>query len=247
MPSYRITIAYDGTDFVGWQRQASGTSIQGLIEDALFPFEDRPVTVTGAGRTDAGAHAQGQVAAFALERGSDPATLVRAINARLPAAVRVLDAVESPQTFHPRFDAASKTYRYTIWTGAVVSPFTHRYVWHYPGPLDLDAMNTAAAVLVGEHDYASFEATGGDVESTVRVMHESVVAGERNESVIYTVSGNGFLRHMVRAVVGTLVEIGRKRRPLEWMREVLDARDRSQAGPTAPSSGLCLMRVTYRR
>src|SRR2546425_10005369 len=133
MPSYRINLAYDGTDFVGWQRQASGTSIQGLLEDALRALDERDVTVTGAGRTDAGVHALGQVAAFTLARELAPDAVVRALNARLPDAVRVLAADAVAPSFHPRFDARAKTYRYRIWNGGVLSPFERRYAWHLIG------------------------------------------------------------------------------------------------------------------
>lgn len=260
MPTFKLTVAYDGTDFVGWQRQAAGASIQGLLEEALFPLEERAVTVIGAGRTDAGVHALGQVAACSLERPINPSTLMRALNARLPPAVRVIDAVEAAATFHPRFDAVAKTYRYCICTAAVVSPFEHRYVWHLPGALDVGAMEAAARVLVGEHDFACFRTVGAEVESSVRVLYESTVTRETNatllpgamsfvcpgsEYVAYTAIGTGFLRHMVRAVVGSLVEIGKGRRPVEWMRDVVEGRDRANAGPTAPPQGLCLMRVSY--
>jgi len=260
MPTFKLTVAYDGTDFVGWQRQAAGASIQGLLEGALFPLEERAITVIGAGRTDAGVHALGQVAACSLDRPINPATLVRALNARLPPAVRVIDAVEAVTTFQPRFDAVAKTYRYCICTAAVVSPFEHRYVWHLPGALDVGAMDEAARVLVGEHDFACFRTAGAEVESNVRVLFESTVARETNapllpgatsfvwpgsEYVAYTATGTGFLRHMVRAVVGSLVEIGKGRRPVEWMRDVMERRDRANAGPTAPPQGLCLMRVSY--
>jgi len=244
MPTFKITVAYDGTDYVGWQRQASGISIQGLLEDALFPFEARTIAVAGAGRTDAGVHAMGQVACFALERDIDRSTLVRAMNARLPAAVRVLAAEPVASTFHPRFDATAKTYCYRICTAEVVSPFEHRYVWHLPGPLDVAAMRDAAHTLCGEHDFESFRTAGGDADSSVRVLYESIVR-DADGGVTYTVRGSGFLRHMVRGIVGTLVDIGKRRQPADWMRAVLAARDRRAAGATAPPQGLCLMRVSY--
>ncbi|MGE5246443.1 MAG: tRNA pseudouridine(38-40) synthase TruA [Betaproteobacteria bacterium] len=264
MPSFRLTVAYDGTDFVGWQRQAAGVSIQGLLEDALAPLEDRRVAVTGAGRTDAGVHAEGQVAAVSLERWIDPATLVRAVNARLPPTVRVLDAIAVPENFHPRFDALAKTYRYRLFTGPVLSPFAVRYVWHAPGPLDVEAMSAAASSLAGEHDFSAFRSAGTDVERAIRVVYQSIVAGGsqsriapglepaidavgRGEYVTYTVRGSGFVRHMVRTVVGSLVEIGRGRRPPGWLVEVLESRDRAAAGPTAPPQGLALVRVDYPR
>ena len=280
MTTFKITIAYDGTDFVGWQRQASGTSIQGLLEEALRALDERDVTVTGAGRTDAGVHALGQVAAFTLARALPAEVVVRALNARLPEAVRVLAADEVSPSFHPRFDARAKTYRYRIWNGDVLSPFERRYAWHLPGALNVDAMRQAARVLEGERDFAAFQAAGSETQTTVREVIASRVATnittERTETngkhgetksfpvssvdqdsfralrgcaagtlIVYEVTGSGFLRHMVRTIVGTLVEIGRGRQPVEWMTHVLESRDRAEAGPTAPALGLFLVGVDY--
>jgi tRNA pseudouridine38-40 synthase len=251
---FKVTLAYDGTGFVGWQRQAEGISIQGLLEDALRELDDRHVAVTGAGRTDAGVHALGQVAAFSLERDIDPATLVRALNARLPPAVRALDAREVPASFHPRFGARRKTYRYRIWNHDVLHPFERAFAWHVPGPLDVEAMDAAARRLEGRHDFAAFQAAGSDTRTTERVLFASRVCrgdahaaapGRRGALVVYEAVGDGFLRHMVRAVVGTLVEVGRGRRPVEWVAEVLASCDRARAGPTAPALGLVLTAVDY--
>lgn len=246
MPRYRVTVAYDGTDFIGWQLQERGATVQGALEQALFPFEDRRIVVIGAGRTDAGVHAIGQVAAFTLERPADPAALVRALNARLPLTVRVLEAIEVPASFHPRFDATAKTYGYRIFTGGVVSPFEYRCTWHLPGPLDVDAMRAAAACLAGRHDFAAFQSVGTDVESTERELFESrIETGDGH--VRYVARGDGFLRHMVRAIVGSLVEVGKGRRPAAWIGDVLASRDRTRAGRTAPPGGLCLVSVEYGR
>ena len=261
MPTFKVTLAYDGTDFVGWQRQPSGESIQGVLEDALHSFDDRDVTVTGAGRTDAGVHALGQVAAFSLENTIDAETVARALNAKLPETIRVVSACEVPNTFNPRYDARAKTYRYRLWNGPARSPFERRYAWHLPVALDAEAMDAAARRLEGRRDFAAFQATGSDVETTERTIMSSRVLrqaqDERNTDalvvslsnhqplIVYDVTGDGFLRHMVRAVVGTLVEIGRGRRPVEWIDEVLASRDRSMAGPTVPPTGLFLVRVDY--
>jgi len=265
VPSFRITLAYDGTDFVGWQRQASGTSVQGLLEDALRALDERDVTVIGAGRTDAGVHALGQVAAFTLERTLQPDALVRALNARLPDAVRVLAGDEVSPSFNPRFDARTKRYRYRIWNGDVQSPFERRYAWHQSGALNVDAMQEAARVLEGEHDFAAFQSAGTDVATTVRKIvvsrisdcasriesgfptaHPHSAIGDGSAMCCYDITGNGFLRHMVRAIVGSLVEIGRGRRAIQWMAQVLASRDRAEAGPTAPALGLFLVGVDYR-
>ncbi len=244
MPTFRITLAYDGTDFVGWQRQASGTSIQGLVEDAVAVLAGRPVMVVGAGRTDAGVHALGQVASFSIDRAIDGPVLVRALNARLPPSVRVMSAEEAPASFHARFAARAKTYRYRLWNADVLSPFERQSAWHVPGRLSIDPMRVAAHMLVGRHDFAALQAAGGAPGSTERTVHASEIAAE-GCLVIYDITGDGFLRHMVRAIVGTLVEIGRGRREPGWMQEVLAWRDRRRGGPTAPPHGLFLVRVDY--
>jgi tRNA pseudouridine38-40 synthase len=245
VPSFKVTLAYDGGPFVGWQRQASGTSIQGLLETVLRDLDGRDVAVVGAGRTDAGVHAEGQVASFCLERSITPDVLVRALNARLPGEVRVVAAEETAASFHARFGARSKTYCYRIRNEEVVSPFERGYVWHVPGPLEIDAMQRAASLLVGRHDFAAFQAAGGARSPTVRAIQSSRVEVPEPGLVTYEVSGDGFLRHMVRAIVGSLVEVGRGRHPVEWLRAVIASRDRMQAGPTAPAQGLYLVRVEY--
>jgi len=251
MQSYRITIAYDGGPFVGWQRQAEGTSIQGLIEDALRDLDDRDVAVTGAGRTDAGVHAFGQVASFTLVRSDiTPDVIVRSLNAKLPQEVRVRDAEVVPASFHARFNAKSKRYRYRLWTADVLNPFERAYVWYVPGPLDVLAMAEAARYVEGRHDFAAFQTVGGSGGPTERTIRFSSVTCSNDDPdnaglVMYEVEGDGFLRHMVRAIVGTLMEVGRGRRPPEWMRDVIASRDRAQAGRTAPAHGLFLVSVRY--
>ena len=262
MGTYKITLAYDGTGFVGWQRQAAGTSVQGLLEEALAQLDQRAVSVAGAGRTDAGVHALGQGASFTLQRSIEGGALIRALNARLPEAIRVLAAECVPETFHARFGATSKTYRYRIWNTSVASPFERAFAWHVIEPLDRRAMADAAGVLEGSHDFAAFKAAGGATRSTEREMFSSrIIAGLQpceppsvsassvssasSALIVYEISGAGFLRHMVRNIVGSLVEIGRGRRPVEWMAEVLAGRDRTLAGPTAPAHGLVLVTVEY--
>ncbi len=249
MDTFKITLAYDGTDFVGWQRQAAGTSIQGLLEEVLAQLDQRAVSVAGAGRTDAGVHALGQVASFSLQRTIEGGALIRALNARLPRAIRVMAAERVPETFHARFAATAKTYRYRIWNTGVACPFERAFTWHVVEPLDRRAMADAAGLLEGPHDFAAFKAAGGATRSTEREVYSSQVIGGLSPGgpalLVYEISGTGFLRHMVRTIVGTLVEIGRGRRPVEWMAEVLAGRDRALAGPTAPAHGLVLVGVEY--
>ena len=244
MPAFKVTLAYDGTDYVGWQRQAKGVSIQGLLEDALKDLDGGDVAVAGAGRTDAGVHALGQVATFSIERDLDGATLVRALNVRLPPAVRLLAAEHAAEGFHARFSAKSKTYRYRIWNHDVLSPFERRYAWYVPMPLDVSRMARAARGLEGRHDFASFQGTGATAATTDRVVFSSSVRMDGG-AVVYEIAGDGFLRHMVRAIVGSLVDIGRGHQPAEWMAEVLASRNRTRAGQTAPAAGLFLVGVEY--
>ena len=241
----KLTLSYDGTRLVGWQRQAEGESVQGVLEDALARFEGGPVTVHGAGRTDAGVHALGQVASVEVTFGHDAATLARALNAQLPEDVRVLSVEEAAPGFHARFSARSKSYRYCISNGAVASPFERAYAWHVPQPLDVDAIRQAASRLLGRHDFSAFRSVGTDVPDAVRTLHASDLIGDAGSLLTYEVSGDGFLRHMVRAIVGTLVEVGRGWRDPAQMDALLQARDRARAGATAPPHGLFLVRVDY--
>jgi tRNA pseudouridine38-40 synthase len=244
MPTFKITLAYDGTNYVGWQRQASGTSVQGVIEDALRELDGRDVVLHGAGRTDAGVHALGQVASCAIDRAMETGVLVRALNARLPADVRVLSAEAVAADFHARFRATAKTYRYQIYHAGIMSPFERHRAWHVFGPLDVDAMDAAARLFEGRHDFASFQTGAGTTRTTERTMTSSRVRREP-PFVIYEISGDGFLRHMVRAVAGTLVDVGRGRWGVDEIPEILESRDRGRAGPTAPACGLFLVRVEY--
>jgi len=256
----KITLSYDGTRFVGWQRQArgphgarlrrgvevEGDSIQGLLEDALARFEGGPVTAHGAGRTDAGVHALGQVASATVSFTHPPDTLVRALNAQLPEDVRVLEVAEAPPEFHARFSARSKTYRYQIRAGTAGDPFTRAFVWQLAEPLDVAAMRQAAAQLVGTHDFAAFQSAGTETTTTVRTIFRSDLREPDGLALlVFEISGDGFLRHMVRAIVGTLVEIGRGWRPAGSMAQLVDGGTRAQAGATAPPHGLFLVRVDY--
>jgi tRNA pseudouridine38-40 synthase len=244
VPSFKITLAYDGGPFVGWQRQASGTSVQGLIEEALRELDDRDVSVAGAGRTDAGVHAMAQVASFTLTRDVEADVIVRALNAKLPPEIRVLTAADVPASFHARFHAVAKAYRYRLWNADVLNPFERAYAWHVFGPLDVGAMAEAARFVEGRHDFAAFQGTGGKLR-TERMILRSTVTASNGGLITYDVTGDGFLRHMVRSIVGTLIEVGRGRQRPEWIRDVIASRDRAEAGRTAPAHGLFLVRVDY--
>ena len=239
----KLTLEYDGTDYVGWQRQAEGVSIQGLLEDALAPFNGGPVTVHGAGRTDAGVHALGQVASVTTTATHDPGVLRRALNAVLPVDVRIIRVEDAAPGFHARFDATAKTYEYRIVNAPFVSAFDHRYVWHVPGRLDIETMREGAQALRGTHDFAAFQSAGGEVVSTERTIHAIAISDAPLVSV--RVEGDGFLRHMVRTIAGTLVDVGLGRWPANHVAEILASRDRATAGRAAPPTGLFLIAVTY--
>lgn len=266
----KLLIAYDGTGLAGWQRQPTEPTVQASIEDALTPIEGSTVVITGAGRTDAGVHAAGQVASVSLGSNISVSDLRRALNATLPEAIRILDVAEMRPDFNARFDARSKTYRYCIYCGDVMPPALRRYAWHVPQPLDGDSMCAAAATLIGTHDFMGFQATGSDVKSTVReVMTSRLIRSKGSAAaedawwpfepsgvsdrasatesahVTYQITGTGFLRHMVRNIVGTLVDIGRGRRTPEDIAAILASRDRAQASATAPPHGLWLWHVEY--
>jgi tRNA pseudouridine38-40 synthase len=239
----KLTIAYDGTRFVGWQRQAEGESIQGLLETAVARLEGAPVTVQGAGRTDAGVHALGQVASVRVACAYDAATFTRAINAQLPGDIRVLSIEEAADDFHARFSATSKRYRYQMQCAPIAGPFTRGYAWHLPQPLDVEAMRAAASLLVGTHDFEAFRSAGSDTAGTVRTVTRSELVSR--ELLAYELAGNGFLRHMVRAIVGTLVDVGRGRRTPDSIAGLLHGGTRADAGRTAPPHGLFLVGVDY--
>ena len=245
MRTLKLTLAYDGTNYVGWQRQTNGVSVQQLVEEALAPLAGgEPPTVVGAGRTDAGAHALGQVATVNLETDVPASGVQRAINVRLPEDIRVVGAVDAPAGFHARYHAKAKTYRYRMATTSVLSPFDRWFVWHAPEPRDVDAMRHAARGLVGRHDFASFQARGAAVRGTIRTLHRLDLAAERGE-IVFELEADGFLRHMARAIVGTLADIGAGLIDPGGMPRILAARDRQAAGQTAPASGLTLMVVKY--
>src|SRR5262249_4313588 len=244
MNHYRITIQYDGTDFHGWQIQAGHPTIQGELTRVLSLLNRRPVNVHGAGRTDAGVHAEGQVASFRIDAGYDPAELIGAINGNLGFDIRVTECSEAPESFHARRSAKSKTYRYRIWRGPVISPFVRRYVYHRPEPLDLEAMRKAAALLIGTRDFGAFTVKDAEVQSKVRTVARLDIE-DRGDEIWIHAEADGFLRFMVRTIVGTLLEVGRSRMAPAQIERVVEVGERANAGATSPAHGLTLMRVDY--
>lgn len=247
LPNWRLVLEYDGTDFEGWQVQPGGArTVQGTLEGALARLaHGGAVAVFGAGRTDAGVHAEGQVASARAQTRLEPDALRRALNALLPRDLAVLDATRAPDSFHARRDARSKLYRYRLWTGPTRSPLRERTSVWVARPLDLGIMQRAAAHLVGTHDFASFRAAGGTGRTSVRTLTRVELEGEAGGELCVEVEGTGFLRHMVRNLVGTLLEVGRGRRDADSMPGLLAARNRRAGGPTAPARGLTLVRVEY--
>lgn len=244
MRNIKIIVKYDGTNYHGWQIQARTRTIQGELTRVLSLLDRRHVTVHGAGRTDSGAHASGQVASFLLDRDFEPARLRDAINGNLDHDIRVSDVEVVDDSFHARYSATQKTYIYQIWTGPVVSPFVFRYVYHFHGPLDVISMRRAASLLLGKHDFSTFTVSSSESTGHVRDLRNLDVEQAGNIMTI-TATANGFLKYMVRAIAGTLIDIGRGYRAAETVAQALEARDRSFAGPTAPAPGLTLLRVDY--
>ena len=249
MRNIKLVLAYDGTEFAGWQIQPDAPTIQGTLAEAIEKLTKEKVLPQGSGRTDAGVHALAQVASFSTECSIPTENFLKALNGNLPPSIRVLDVSEVPASFHVRKSAMGKTYRYRMFRGAVCPPFLTRYVWHYPYPLNEAAMTQAAQNVIGEHDFTSFAAVdperGRDHEvSNVRTISSSEWNRVDNEFV-YSVHGNGFLHHMVRNLVGTFLLVGKGTIAPEEINRILEAHNRSVAGATAPASGLYLVSVDY--
>src|SRR6266705_6278309 len=251
MHNFKLTIAYDGTDFHGWQMQANKPTIQGEIVNVLQRLTQEKIFLHGAGRTDAGVHALGQVASFKTHSGLSAQEFQRALNALLPQSIRIVGAEEVGPDFHARWSARRKTYRYRLYRGKVVPPSLWRYVLHYPFPLDEDAMRDAAARFIGTHDFTAFAASADSEDedkerSTEREIYSSDLARTAdNEELVFTVSGRSFLRYMVRKMVGTLLDVGRGKLMPADIDRLYELRDRSKSGPTVPPQGLVMVEVQH--
>ena len=259
MRTLRLTIAYVGTAYAGWQTQRNEPTVQSTLEAAIAQVTGQAVRVLASGRTDAGVHALGQVVGFRTDSTLPPDVLLRALNGNLPHDIVVLEAAEAPADFHPIRDVLRKRYRYLIHDGLVRDVFCRHFAWHYRyGRLNAEAMQRAAAALLGTHDFSSFESSGAERKTSVRTIFAILVErgrtgesdflphAESEEFLIIEVEADGFLYNMVRAIVGTLIQVGRGAELESWPGEVLRAKNRRAAGPTAPPQGLCLVRVEYK-
>jgi tRNA pseudouridine38-40 synthase len=243
----RFDVAYDGTGFHGWQVQPGLPTIQGALEDVISTIEGKPTAVAGSGRTDAGVHALAQVAAVTIENPIPADNFRRAVNRLLPKDIRISSVREAELTFHPRFDAVRKTYEYRIFRDEICSPFSRRYVYHHPYPLDEDTMIEAAQLLEGDHDFSAFAAADekyASGQSMIRTIYHSELHRDR-EMLVYCVTGSGFLKHMVRNIVGVLLQVGRRNLEMRDVAGRLEPDCSIPPGPTAPPSGLFLVSVDY--
>ena len=240
----KLTIEYDGTEYHGWQIQPNGLTIQEVLEQAIEKLLGIRPRLNGSGRTDAGVHALGQVANFICEREVDLRQLHRGLNAVTPPDIVVKEVERVADSFDARRDCRSRVYQYRIWNHPLPTVFYRRYSWHVYDPLNLEAMEEAVRFLEGEHDFASFQASGCDAAHSVRKVYRNTLC-RQEEFLIYTIEATAYLRHMVRNIIGTLVEVGRGERSVTDFADLLRARDRTRAGPTAPPQGLFLVEVKY--
>ncbi|NLV17803.1 MAG: tRNA pseudouridine(38-40) synthase TruA [Syntrophomonadaceae bacterium] len=240
----KLLVEYDGSDFHGFQRQTGLRTVDRSLEEAICLLTGEEIRVKASGRTDAGVHALGQVVAFDTTSGIPPDRFAWALNTKLPADIRVLSSEKVHPDFHPRYDARSKTYRYLIYRSPEGYTLQRRYTYGYCRPLDLPVMELAAKELLGEHDFRGWMASGSNIKDTVRTIYTFSIE-EHWPYLIFEVAANGFLYHMVRNLVGTLLEIGREAMPLQSITTILQTGDRNQAGPTAPATGLYLVKVEY--
>ncbi|MFZ0243679.1 MAG: tRNA pseudouridine(38-40) synthase TruA [Desulfobacterales bacterium] len=245
--NFKITVEYDGSGFHGWQRQKACRTVQGEIEKALETLSGQKIAVIGSGRTDAGVHALGQVAGFKCRTRLGPAVLQKALNSLLPAAIVIHDCQAAGPNFHARFDVRRKTYRYRILNRPLAVAVGRQYAWHIRRPLDLETLRRAAAILVGRHDFAAFEGAGSPRAHSVRQVFTALWRLEDDTGFLaFDIEADGFLRFMVRNIVGTLVLVGAGKIGIADFKDILQSRERQRAGATAPPQGLFLISVSYR-
>jgi tRNA pseudouridine38-40 synthase len=249
MKNFKITVEYDGRDFAGWQRQSesAGRTVQGVLEDALIRLCDHKILLHGSGRTDAGVHARGQTASFETDSGRTAGQIMQGGNCLLPMDVAIVAAEEAPPYFHARFSAKGKVYEYDFSVTEVRRPLLNKRAWWVGPDLDWAEMEKALPYFVGEHDFAAFQSSGSETNSSVRIIRLAELSAPQPGLKRLTLEGNGFLRHMVRAIAGLLTEIGKGRRRADEVPEIIRQAQRSLAGPTAPPDGLYLARVIYER
>lgn len=245
MPRIKLILEYDGTDYVGWQLQQNGKSIHQAVQDALDRLLGERVPITGAARTDSGVHAAGQVACFTTSRVLPLKAYWMGLSQLLPKDIAVVSASEVPEEFDPRRQCKGKRYRYLISNRRARSPLRRRTHWEIFQPLDLAAIAAGSGALLGRHDFSAFRAANCQAAHGLRELRELSISGRAGDEIEFQVEGTAFLKHMVRNIVGSLVEVGRGKQPPEWIARVLASKDRRLAGPTAPAVGLTLLEVTY--
>jgi tRNA pseudouridine38-40 synthase len=243
--NFKLVIEYDGTDYHGWQRQKGVPTIQGTIESAIKVMTKQAVSLIGSGRTDAGVHSLGQVATFKVDTNLTPIVFKKGLNSLLPPDIIIKDVEQVSDHFHARYDCKGKCYQYHILNREISSVMHRRFVWHIRQPLRIDDMRDALSCLRGRHDFSAFEATGGDCKSAVRVVSDIGLDAYEEGRLVFRISADGFLRYMVRNIVGTLVDVGRGRLSTKALHEIFLSKDRTSAGATAPPQGLFLMHVFY--
>jgi tRNA pseudouridine38-40 synthase len=245
LKNFKLTIEYDGSGYHGWQRQKNGRTIQGEIEKALMTMTGKKVSLTGSGRTDAGVHALGQVANFVCETGLLPGDFRKGLNGLLSGDIVIKSCEQVHESFHARYDALRKTYRYRILNRSIPAAISRQYAWFIRKELDLDAMRAAISHIIGTHDFSAFEGAGSPRSHSTRTVMKAVLVEKRREDIIFEIQADGFLRFMVRNIVGTLVDVGHHKITPDGFKEILMSKDRNLAGATAPPHGLFLMEVLY--
>ena len=244
MPNIKLTIQYEGTRYIGWQKQQEGNSVQGQIEKAIKEITGEKVNLIASGRTDSGVHAIGQVANFLTDSLIPPDRFKFALNSKLPEDISIVESGKVADDFHARYDAIGKRYRYLIYNNPIRNPLYRRFAYHVPYSLDHDKMNKALKCFIGTHDFASFMASNSSIDNTIRTINVGSLC-KKDDLLVFTIEGNGFLYNMIRIMVGTMVEVGRGRLEVYHIPNILKSKDRRMAGPTAPPQGLYLEKVYY--